>query len=103
MTLDRLNWDSLEGSGIYKITIDSHIYIGSTKREIKIRIKEHLRALRNNAHYNSLMQYCYNTTNNMIQIDVLEWCNSTDIWKREQYWIDRIKPDLNIIKHVARY
>lgn len=41
---------------IYKITIGTHQYIGSTKRCAKVRIQEHIRLLIHGKHYNSIMQ-----------------------------------------------
>ena len=87
---------------IYKITIGTHQYIGSTKRCAKVRIKEHIRLLIKGKHYNSIMQNWFSELN-MIKVDVLEYVIHEDVCDREQYWINKINPDINIIKNVARY
>jgi len=87
---------------IYKITIGTHQYIGSTKRCAKVRIQEHIRLLIHGKHYNSIMQNWFSSLNT-IKIEVIEYVTRDDVCAREQYWIDRINPDINIIRKVARY
>jgi len=48
-------------TGIYKITnkVNGMVYIGQSK-DIHNRLLGHKRALRNNNHYNTHLQYAYN-------------------------------------------
>ena len=88
--------------GIYYIVIGEHTYIGSTKRSIWVRIKEHERLLRKNKHYNKRLQLAYNQSWN-ITIKVIEYCRYKDVCNKEQYYIDMLNPDMNIVRKVARY
>ncbi len=94
--------DASHYSGIYKISIGEHTYIGSTKRTIWVRIKEHERLLKKNKHYNTIMQSWYNKCQE-ITFSVLEYCSCNYVCEKEQYYIDLYSPDINIVKHVAKY
>lgn len=97
LSKDKLNW-----SGVYMIVFgDGSKYIGSTSRTIYQRIKEHWYLLDSNKHYNIKMQYCYNTYG-IQSIEALHFCGSAQ-WCDEQKYIDKYKPNLNIIRHVAKY
>ena len=52
----------LEESGVYKIynSINGHYYIGSTKMKIRLRLNNHLQALRRNVHKNMHLQRAWN-------------------------------------------
>lgn len=95
------NWADAKIPGVYQIIIDNESYIGGTSRTIDTRIKEHIRLLRKNKHYNSTLQTSFNN-NDVIKVKVLEQCNE-NVWKREQYYIDLLKPTANIVKRVAKY
>jgi excinuclease UvrABC nuclease subunit len=43
--------------------------------------------------YNALLTYGYNN----FRLEILEYCDRSDIIKREQYYIDLIKPEYNIL------
>lgn len=90
--------------GIYKITSIKHktFYIGSSKN-INKRRKEHFSELRRNSHCNSILQRIYNKygENNFL-IEVLELCPEEDQFIKEQYYIDILKPKLNICKIVEK-
>ena len=43
---------------------------------------------------NSLLKYGYNK----FSIDIIEYCESNDLIKREQYYMDLLKPKYNILK-----
>lgn len=47
--------------------------------------------------YKALLKHGYSS----FQLDILEYCNAFDLIKREQYYLDLIKPEYNILK-VAR-
>lgn len=80
--------------GIYILYTDSSFYIGSSKN-INKRVVEHLRLLSNNIHYNHKLQSAYNI-NSEIKYGTVEHCSIETLLIREQYYIDSLKPDLNI-------
>lgn len=84
-------------TGIYKVTIANHFYIGSasSKRGFYARWHRHASDFKNNKHNNSKFQNCYNKYNK-IQFDIIELCSPEKCVEREQYYIDTLKPDLNI-------
>jgi group I intron endonuclease len=43
---------------------------------------------------NSLLKYGYNK----FSIDILEYCESSELIEREQYYLDNLKPEYNILK-----
>lgn len=82
--------------GIYKIInlINGKTYIGSSKDLVK-REKRHFRDLNKNKHHNIHLQRAFNKYGSISFIfEVVEECE--DLFKREQHWIDTIKPDYNI-------
>lgn len=85
-------------SGIYKITnlITNNFYIGSSVN-IDRRKKEHYLLLFNNKHYNNKLQDSFNEYGDENHIfEVLENCEVSLLIKTEQYYIDNLKPILNI-------
>src|SRR5690606_38252805 len=42
----------------------------------------------------ALLKYCYS----QFKLDILEYCDTKDIVKREQYYIDYFNPEYNILK-----
>jgi group I intron endonuclease len=43
---------------------------------------------------NSLLKYGYNN----FSLDIMEYCESSVLINREQYYLDRLKPEYNILK-----
>jgi group I intron endonuclease len=86
---------------IYKITskINGKIYIGSANNYGK-RINSHLNNLKNNKHHSKYLQNHFNKYGiSDLQFSILElvmFCE--DLIKREQYYIDTLKPEFNICK-----
>ena len=89
-------------AAIYQITIGTHKYIGSTKRNPKIRISEHLYLLEHGKHYNKKLQACYDA-HDSAKFYILEYTSEIKIWEREQWYVDHVHPDLNIIQKIAKY
>lgn len=90
-----------EGSGVYKITnlINNKVYVGSSIN-IQRRIKEHLKALVNNSHYNCKLQGTYNKYGlNNLKFEVIVNCTREYNVKMEQWYIDVLKPELNLTKY----
>lgn len=86
-------------SGVYYIQIDSHSYIGSSN-QITRRLREHKKKLIHNYHDNKFMQRVYNKYKDggKIYYQMLEVCNQDELKTREKYWIDKLNPDINIVK-----
>lgn len=87
----------LEEPGVYKIynSINGHYYIGSTKMKIRLRLNNHLQALRRNVHKNMHLQRAWNKYGEESFIFfVLENCNRNVVYEREQYYLDN--RDLNL-------
>jgi len=80
-------------SGIYKITIGNKIYIGSS-RNLKARLNSHVSNM-NTGRSNPLILKALNECND-VKLEIVEYCDSVDVVDREQYWIDELKPELNI-------
>ena len=88
--------------GIYIIEIERHKYIGSSKN-IQKRLPQHRRCLRSNKKDNLKFINVYNKYgSDRVFCAILEICpeNSTINYlrKREEYWIQKLNPDLNVCK-----
>ena len=91
--------------GIYIIinTINGHSYIGSTNN-LKVREDNHFTLLKHNKHVNSHLQNAYNKYSNdafvfLIKEEITECDNLKELLlSREQYYIDNLKPEYNILK-----
>lgn len=84
-------------TGIYKITISSHVYIGSaaSKQGFCGRWGRHSKALQNGTHFNKKMQNCFNKYQ-IVNFEILELCEPSICIEREQYWVNKLLPDINI-------
>ena len=49
--------------------------------------------------HKALLKYCYSK----FKLEILEYCLRKDVIKREQYYIDTLKPEYNILKGRASY
>lgn len=83
--------------GIYKLTINNKIYIGSAKN-IGIRLSKHLLDLERNKHHSIYLQRAWNKYQN-INVEIIEICNN--IIEREQYYIDTLKPHFNLCMNAS--
>lgn len=89
--------------GVYKITsiINNKIYIGSSK-DLYFRILSHRGELKNNNHFNIYLQRAYNKYGkNNFKAEILEYCSEELLREREQYYINILNPDFNIVKDVS--
>lgn len=83
-------------SGIYKLSVNKHIYIGSSKN-LYARLREHGNDLANNCHTNEFLQrVCNKYGIENIRIDILEFCSPETRLEREKFWIDELKADMNM-------
>ena len=93
-------------SGIYAIKncVNGKLYIGSTKNFEK-RYKHHLYNLSNNIHCNNKLQRSYikyGAFNFKFQIlEIVE--DTTELFNRELYWINKEKPFYNILLVPGEY
>lgn len=86
--------------GIYKITNiqNEKFYIGSTNN-LSHRKSIHLYDLRNNRHKNIHLQRSYNKWGyENFTFEVLEECTVENLINREQFYLDTLKPQYNILK-----
>lgn len=85
---------------IYKIVNKENkkFYIGSTT-EYHRRSKEHLYYLRNNMHYNIYLQEDYNKYGeDAFEFQIIEIVgNKEELLGKEQYYLDTLKPNYNIL------
>lgn len=99
----RVNDRDLRRSGIYRIVnkINGHCYVGQSKNLLH-RKTSHFKDLSNGRHSNPYLQnaYCYYGGANFY-FDVIEFvCKYDELDMREQYWIERLNPEYNIVRNV---
>lgn len=83
---------------VYELVFPHGSYIGSTKKKVETRVKEHLNLLKKNKHFNIIVQSAYNKYGEFT-VKTIEEVNYTDIdeiKEREQYYLDTLKPVYNI-------
>jgi hypothetical protein len=86
-------------SGIYKLIIKNHCYIGSSKN-LYYRLKRHLCDLRANSHKNPHLQNCFNKYGEDEFIyEIIEICSIDFLIQKEKYHIDLLNPNLNVVKN----
>lgn len=86
--------------GVYKIEINNHIYIGSCaniRDGFRGRFNAHKRLMLKNKHHSKILQNCFNKYKEAI-FSIIEICDKEFCISREQYWIDTLKPDMNVLK-----
>lgn len=97
--------------GVYKmfhISDPSKIYIGSSNAKgvyknqngVYSRWVQHIGLLRNKKHYCKILQEIINSNGiDGLRFEIIEICKNTfDCKKREQYYLDKFNPQLNISK-----
>ena len=93
--IEKLKDLKLKGrSGIYKLNINGRFYIGSAV-DLEKRLREHLYSLTKNNHTNIHVQRAFNKYGE-INFNILEFEAIGKLINREQYYIDVLKPTLNI-------
>lgn len=75
---------------------NNKIYIGSTKNFNKRKLR-HIRDLKKGSHHCIYLQRAYNKSflENFI-FEILEECLETELFNKEQFWIDKLNPEYNI-------
>jgi hypothetical protein len=83
--INKINGKSYIGSSIYLSNeFNNYYYLNSLTLKVKGSI----------IIYRALLKYGYKN----FSLDILEYCESNMLRKREQYYIDKVKPEYNIIK-----
>lgn len=88
-------------SGIYKLIHQKRliIYIGSATC-IYTRLHNHYSQLKKGIHDNKILQAIYNRHgNDNLKWEVVELCPKEQLIQREQFYIDSLKPEINICKN----
>jgi hypothetical protein len=104
-----LSAKDLQGkSGIYFITCFGHQYVGSSK-SLYSRLREHKIKLLGGNHSNDFMQKAFNKYGiDNFYFEILEYCSSEERIEREKFYIDSLKPDMNlqldpVLKTLSQY
>ena len=86
-------------TGVYKLQIEHHLYVGSSVNLYK-RLGAHFRSLRNNTHNNQYLQRCVNKygMDNLTYevVEIYENISAEDLLKKEKYYIETLCADLNL-------
>ena len=93
-------------SGVYKVFIRNteYFYIGSSKTNVRKRVSSHLVDLRKNKHSNIIFQRLFNKYGqDALEFTLLEETSKENTRIREQFYIDKLKPNINIRKKVDDY
>ena len=92
--------ENIDKSGVYmlKNKLTGDFYIGQSKN-IKNRFKNYfnvsyLKSKQGFIISRALLKYGYSN----FSLTILEYCNSSDLLVREQYYLDKLKPKYNILK-----
>lgn len=83
---------------VYEIvcTTTDQRYVGSSTRFYK-RLLGHFKTLRRGRHPNPYLQHVYDLYGeDTFTVNILETCTAENMLEREQYYIDTLKPELNI-------
>lgn len=89
--------DCTLSTGVYKITIQNHIYIGSAAISFRKRWRQHQLDFIRDIHHSRFAQNAFNKYG-IATFEIMELCPRELCIEREQWWIDTLKPDLNIQK-----
>ena len=87
-------------SGIYEIrnTQNNHRYIGSSA-DIETRWRGHKKALEQNKHHSPYLQRAWLIYGaDCFVFSVLEYCEGSKLFKREQFYFDSLQPEYNVAK-----
>lgn len=89
----------LYNCGIYRIYNQKtgDFYIGQSTK-LETRKYTHFLELKNNKHHNPYLQNAYNKYGvENFKFEILLYCNSDELTRYEQYFVDRLKPSYNIL------
>jgi group I intron endonuclease len=85
-------------SGIYiiKLKKGNYFYVGSSQYLNKRKL-HHLSHLKRQKHCNKKLQNVFNKHKDF-KFEILEYCQIENLVEKEQYYLDLLKPNLNILK-----
>ena len=87
-------------SGIYQILnlVNNHLYIGSAIN-LSSRARTHRNLLINNKHHSKYLQRSFNKYGlSNFKFEILEFCNNNILIEKEQYYLDKLNPQYNMLK-----
>lgn len=84
-------------SGIYRIDVGNEFYIGSSNN-VQNRLRTHIRDIRDKRHTIPMLKACEKYGTDSIKLSLLEECSIKELAKREQFYIDTLKPTINILE-----
>lgn len=91
-------------TGVYRIynIVNGKFYIGSTTWSFQKRWRTHRNQLRKNRHNNPHLQYSWNKhgESNFI-FEIIESCDKSKCFQREQHYIDTLNPQYNILPNAG--
>lgn len=90
-------YKSYNSSGVYKIvnTQNGKFYIGSAQC-FRTRFNSHVSKFNTGLHHNKHLYSSYNKYGtDSFEFHILELCEKTDLYSREQYYLDLLKPEYN--------
>ena len=90
--------------GIYKLYFenDSRFYIGSTN-DLQERLQAHTRAVNKQKHFNIYFQrLCLKLGIENLKFELLIKCPQDYLLKAEQWFVNKLKPELNLAEIVGR-
>lgn len=91
-------------TGVYRIRniVNGKIYIGSTAWDFQKRWKTHRNQLRRNKHDNPHLQYSWNKHGEPnFSFEIVEPCDKSMCFIREQHYIDTLHPQYNILQNAG--
>lgn len=90
--------------GVYVITnkINGHTYVGSSTN-IKERWRIHVSELSKNKHHSLYLQRAWNKYGEeFFEFSIIEYCETSLLMQREQFYMNTLKPEYNIVKIAGR-
>ena len=90
--------------GVYKLYFDNdnRFYIGSTNN-LQERLQAHTRAINKQKHFNKYFQrLCFKLGVENLRFEILIKCPQEYLLKAEQWFVDKLKPELNLAEIVGR-
>ena len=91
-------------SAIYKLYFnnDDRFYIGSTNN-LQERLQAHVRAIDKRKHFNRYLQrLCLKLGVENLKYEIITKCTEDKLLELEQYYIDNLKPELNLCDIAGR-
>ena len=95
--VEQASGDKYKHSGIYEIFIDDVLVYVGRSADMLTRIANHMYLIDTNKKTNKYVQlYRAKRAGRRIRFDVLEYCSEEDTKIREAYWINTLRPWLNV-------